>query len=492
MPLVLGVTGSIATGKSYLCQYMVEKYGAIHADADKVVHRMYDPGKPGFDRIVAEFGEEVIGDDGMIDRKKIGLQVFGKPDRMRDLTRAIGDIGGEMIDSKGEAVSVAVVQCTIDIKQVSTKRSLALKVRQGQPEAAWLEPVRSFAIEQIMTGVKEDLLLLGIDMQVFSSERDLVNAGGAEAALERLEAMGLIYTGVLEPPKGKVPEDWEPRPQTLFRSTNFGDDVDRPLKKSDGSWTYFANDIAYHYDKYRRGFAEMIDVWGADHGGYIKRMRAAVSAVTGGEGALDVKICQLVQMMDGGKPVRMSKRAGTFITLRDVIDSVGKDVIRFIMLTRKNDQSLEFDYQKVTEQSRDNPVFYVQYAHARCHSVLRIAAESVPAAALMPAALAEIALDRLTDPGELGLIRQLVGWPRVVESAAEAHEPHRIAYYLSDLAAEFHGLWNKGKDDAALRFIVEDDQELTRARLALVRAVAVVIASGLTLFGVEPVEELRS
>ena len=363
---------------------------------------------------------------------------------------------------------------------------------KGLPEADWLAEVRSFAISMMMDGVREDLGHLGIDMHVFTSERGLVEAGSVEEVFTQLEADGLIYTGVLEPPKGKKPDDWEPRPQTLFRATDFGDDVDRPMKKLDGSWTYFASDIAYHRDKYQRGFADMIDVWGADHSGYVKRMKSAVRAATGGKGDLDVKICQLVHMLDGGKPVRMSKRAGNFITIRDVVDSVGKDVIRFIMLTRRNDQTLEFDYHKVTEQSRENPVFYVQYAHARCHSVLRHAREAFDPARLAAITLADSDLARLTDPAEIGLIRLLAEWPRMVEAAAEAHEPHRVAFYLSDVAAGFHALWNKGKEEAALRFIVEGEDDLTLARMALVQAVATVIASGLGVIGVEPVEELRS
>lgn len=359
-------------------------------------------------------------------------------------------------------------------------------------EADWLPVLRPFAIAKLMDGVRGDLEALGIEMDRFSSERDLVTSGAVDAALKSLEDDGLIYTGVLEPPKGKKPEDWEPRPQTLFRATDFGDDVDRPLKKSDGSWTYFANDIAYHYDKHKRGFNDQIDVWGADHSGYIKRMQAAVRAITKEEGELDVKICQLVHLMDNGKPVKMSKRAGTFVTVRDVIDSVGKDVIRFIMLTRRNDQTLEFDFKKVTEQSRENPVFYVQYAHARGHSVLRAATEEFGDAGLSAAALADAAVERLTDPAELGLIKVLAGWPRLVESAALSHEPHRVAFYLGEVAAAFHGLWNKGKDNATLRFIADGDKELTLARLALVRATATVIASGLNMFGVDPVEELRS
>jgi arginyl-tRNA synthetase len=361
----------------------------------------------------------------------------------------------------------------------------------GQPESAWLAPVRKFAIDSMMALIREDLATLGIHHDVFSSERALVESGGVERAVEALRARDLIYVGTLEPPKGKAPEDWEPRPQTLFRASQFGDDVDRPLQKSDGSWTYFANDIANHYDKYRRGFPTMIDIWGADHGGYVKRMTAAVAAITGGAGALDVKICQLVRLLRAGQPVKMSKRAGTFVTLAEVVEEVGRDVVRFIMLTRKNDAPLDFDLTKVLEQSRDNPVFYVQYAHARAHSVLRHAAAELPEIALDPAALAKAPVERLTDSGELGLIRLMAGWPRMIESAAEAHEPHRIAFYLYDLAAAFHGLWNKGKDEASLRFLVPEDRPLTAARLAMVRGMAFVVASGLGIFGVKPVEEMR-
>jgi len=262
------------------------------------------------------------------------------------------------------------------------------------------------------------------------------------------------------------------------------------LKKSDGSWTYFAADIAYHLDKYRRGGDTMIDVWGADHGGYVKRVGAAVQALTNGAATLDVKLCQLVSLFDNGQPVRMSKRAGTFVTLREVIDEVGKDAFRFIMLTRRNDQALDFDFAKVTEQSKDNPVFYVQYAHARASSVMRHAAEEFAPAALTDAALAEADLALLSDPAELALIRLLAGWPRLVESAAEAHEPHRLVFYLQDVAAQFHLLWTKGRDEAQLRFIISGDPGLTRARLALVRGVATVVASGLAVFGVTPAEEM--
>mgnify|MGYP001159913778 FL=1 len=361
----------------------------------------------------------------------------------------------------------------------------------NQDETAWLEVFREAAVREMMKLIKEDLLSLGVRHDVFTSELALQEAGEVESAYEFLLGQDLIYEGVLEPPKGKRPDDWEERPQWLFRSTNFSDDSDRPLKKSDGGWTYFASDIAYHRDKARRGFSNMIDVWGVDHGGYVKRMKAAVAAVTEGRGALDVKLTAMVNLSDSGEPMKMSKRAGSFVTLRDVVDRVGKGVVRFIMLTRKNDAPLDFDFAKVTEQSRDNPVFYVQYAHARSHSVLRLAKEEMPDIDLSVATLAREPLHRLTDESELALIKQLTSWPRLVESAAKAHEPHRCAFYLYDLAAVFHALWNKGKDDAQLRFLVQDDKELTMARLALVRSVALVIALGLEMFGVEPLEEMR-
>ena len=361
----------------------------------------------------------------------------------------------------------------------------------GRPEADWLVPVRGFAVDAMMTRIREDLKSLGIEQDVFTSERGVVEAGGVEAVQKTLEERDLIYVGTLEPPKGKLPEDWEPVPLTLFRATRFGDDVDRPLRKSDGSLTYFASDMAYHLDKFRRGAKTMIDIWGADHGGHVKRMQSAVTALTDGDGRLEVLLCQMVKLMRGGQPVKMSKRAGEFVTLREVVDEVGRGVVRFIMLTRKNDAPLDFDLEKVVEQSRDNPVFYVQYAHARCHSVLRLAAAESADPSLTAAGLADAPLNRLTDADELALIRQMAGWPRLVESAAEAYEPHRVAFYLYDLAAAFHGLWTKGKDDARLRFIVPDDPELTRARLALVQAVAFVVASGLQVYGIEPLEEMR-
>ncbi|WP_341364008.1 arginine--tRNA ligase [Thalassospira sp. SN3W] len=358
------------------------------------------------------------------------------------------------------------------------------------PEENWLEEFRGFAIVEMMALIKEDLSLLGVDHDVFTSEAGLVAAGKVQAAFEHLEKKGDIYVGVLEPPKGKTPDDWEPRPQTLFRATEFGDDVDRPLKKSDGSWTYFASDIAYHFDKYERGFNHMIDIFGADHGGYVKRMKAATKAITGGEGDLDVKLCQLVSLFDNGEPVKMSKRAGTFVTLRDVVERVGKDVVRFIMLTRKNDATLDFDFAKVTEQSKDNPVFYVQYAHARVNSVFRQAREAFPNQDFSDAALVGADLSALVSEDEKMLVRRMAEWPRIVEQAAVAHEPHRIAFFLSEIAAEFHALWNKGRDNTALRFIVADDLAVTQARLAMIRAAALVIASGLDVLGVAPVEEM--
>jgi arginyl-tRNA synthetase len=351
-------------------------------------------------------------------------------------------------------------------------------------ETEWLDTVRNFAVSRMLELIREDLAALGVKHDVFTSERALLEAGAVDRALAFLQERGLLYEGFLEPPKGKTPEDWEPREQTLFRSTPFGDDVDRPVKKSDGSYTYFANDIACHADKMARGFDAMIDVLGADHGGYVKRMQAAVRALAGnGDGHLDAVLCQIVRVMKNGEPVRMSKRAGTFVELRDLIDEVGPDAVRFLMLMRKSDAQMEFDLNAAVAQTRDNPVFYVQYAHARCRSVLRAAGE--------PAGLEDADLGALTAPEEFALIRRLIAWPRIVESAAEAREPHRIAFFLYDLAGDFHALWNAGRDDAALRFIQVEQPEATRARLALVAATSVIIRSGLGVLGVNPVEEMR-
>jgi arginyl-tRNA synthetase len=349
----------------------------------------------------------------------------------------------------------------------------------------WLDTVREFTVARMMEAIRDDLAALGVHQEVFVSEAQLVREGKLDQAEALLREKDLIYRGVLEPPKGKTPEDWEPREQTLFRATAFGDEVDRPLRKSDGSGTYFANDIANHLHKIERGFAELVHVWGADHGGYVKRMQAAVAALGDGRVKLDVVLAQIVHVVKDGQPVRMSKRAGTYVTLRDLIDEVGRDAVRFTMLTRKSDAQMEFDLDKVVEQSRDNPVFYVQYAHARCRSVLRQAGD--PAVAELAAA----PLHHLADPAELALIRRLTTWPRTVEAAALAREPHRIAFFLHDLAGDFHVLWNKGRDDATLRFIRGDEPEATRARLALVAATACVIRSGLAVMGVTPVEEMR-
>ena len=358
-------------------------------------------------------------------------------------------------------------------------------------EEAWLPEFRDFCVAAMMALIRDDLAALGVVHSEFTSEKGLADSGAIEEAVSWLEARGLVYTGTLEPPKGKLPDDWEERPQLLFKATEFGDDTDRPLRKSDHSWTYFASDIAYHRNKFQRGFTTMVDVWGADHKGYVKRMQSAVKAITEGKGALDVRLCNLVNLMDGGEPVKMSKRSGSFVTLREVIDQVGKDAVRFIMLTRNNEALLDFDIQKVVEQSRDNPVFYVQYAHARVCSVLRNAVEAFKNLSLDDSNLAEADMGRLRHSSELAMIKLLAGWPRVMEGAAISHEPHRVAFYLTDLAASFHAFWNRGNDNETLRFIVPGDGELTRARVALARSVAVVIASGLAVMGVEPVREMR-
>ena len=359
----------------------------------------------------------------------------------------------------------------------------------GQPEDVWLVAIREFATEAMMNLIRADLKALGVEMDVFYSEKSLYGTGQIEAALKSLEDKGLIYEGVLEPPKGKKPEDWEPREQTLFKSTEHGDDVDRPVKKSDGAWTYFAPDIAYHYDKVSRGFDALIDVFGADHGGYVKRMKAAVSALSDGRVPLDIKLTQLVKLWKNGQPFKMSKRAGNFVTLRDVVDQVGPDVTRFVMLTRKNDAPLDFDFDKVLEQSKDNPVFYVQYAHARVCSVLRKAAEAGIKAD--DAALIGADLSKLDHEAEINVARKLAEWPRLVEIAGRTNEPHRVAFYLYELASELHALWNRGNDDPALRFIQEGDVATSQAKIALARAVAVVISAGLGILGVTPAQEMR-
>jgi arginyl-tRNA synthetase len=383
--------------------------------------------------------------------------------------------------------------------ELATRYGASLK---DKPETEWLPLVRDCAIDMMMADIRDDLRSVNVVHDVFFSERSLIEGprdqvGETIAALRRA---GYVYEGRLQPPKGAPVEDWEDREQTLFRATDFGDDVDRPLMKSDGSYTYFASDIAYHKNKVDRGFASMIDVWGADHGGYIKRVQAAVKAVRAITDApaaeLDIKIVQLVKLLRGGEPVKMSKRAGEFVTLCDVVDEVGKDAVRFMMLYRKNDAALDFDLTKVIEQSRDNPVFYVQYGHARGRSVLRNAREVVADLPSEPAAaraflLASAPLERLEDSGELALMRRLALYPRLIEAAAIAHEPHRIAFYLYDLASDFHTQWNRGNDASYLRFIIQNDPQMTMARLALVEGMVTVLASGLRLLGVEAPEEMR-
>ena len=370
----------------------------------------------------------------------------------------------------------------------------AIKAKYGdslldQPESVWLADLREFATTMMMQMIRDDLALLGVKMDVFSSEKALYGTGKIEAVIDRLRSAGLIYEGTLEPPKGKAPEDYEPRVQTLFRSTAFGDDVDRPVMKSDGSWTYFAPDIAYHYDKISRDFDQLIDIFGADHGGYAKRMKAAVSALSNGRVPLDIKLIQLVKLYRNGEPFKMSKRAGTFVTLRDVVEQAGTDVTRFMMLTRKNDVALDFDFAKVLEQSKDNPVFYVQYANARINSVLRKARDA--GLDVSDATLAKADLTQLNHPAEIDMAQQIAEFPREVEIAARGNEPHRIAFYLYELASEFHGLWNRGNDDSSLRFLQEGNPATSSAKIALARATGVVISAGLAILGVTPVEEMR-
>ncbi len=370
----------------------------------------------------------------------------------------------------------------------------ALKAKYGatllnQPESVWLADLREFASAMMMQEIRNDLAQLGVRMDVYSSEKAMYGTGQIEAAIQTLRDQGLIYEGTLEPPKGKVPEDYEARVQTLFRSTAHGDDVDRPVMKSDGSWTYFAPDIAYHYDKVQRGFDELIDIFGADHGGYVKRMKAAVSALSGGRVPLDIKLVQLVKLYKNGEPFKMSKRAGTFVTLHDVVEQAGADVTRFMMLTRKNDVALDFDFAKVLEQSKDNPVFYVQYANARINSVLRKA--QAAGLDVSDAALTKADLTQLSHPAEIDMAQQIAEWPREVEIAAKGNEPHRIAFFLYELASEFHGLWNRGNDDPSLRFLQEGKDATSSAKIALARATGVVISAGLAILGVKPVEEMR-
>jgi arginyl-tRNA synthetase len=355
--------------------------------------------------------------------------------------------------------------------------------------------VRARAIAAMMAMIRDDLAALRVSHDVFTSERSLTGADGGpdkvRAAIEDLRARDIVYVGRLAPPKGAPIEDWEDREQTLFRSTEFGDDVDRPLIKSDGGYTYFAADIAYHRDKFTRGFKSMVDVWGADHGGYVKRMQAAVAAVSMDAARLDVRLCQLVRLMRGGEPVKMSKRSGDFVTLREVVDEVGVDAMRFMMLQRKNDAPLDFDLARVIEQSQDNPVFYVQYAHARARSVLRMGQAAFPDMDLSPRALADAQLELIDDDGERALLKIIAQYPRIIEQAAASREPHRLAFYLHDLATSFHSLWTRGKDMPHLRFVNEVARDLTNARMALATSTTLVLSSGLGVLGVNAPEEMR-
>lgn len=369
----------------------------------------------------------------------------------------------------------------------------AIAEREGDrfveaPEDDWREAFGLEAVDAMLVRIKSDLAALGVTFDRFSSERTLIRDGKVDAALDHLDRLGLIYTGTLPPPKGKPVEDWEPVPQMLFRATDYGDDIDRPLKRSTGAWTYFAADMAYHFDKFERGFPLQIDVWGADHGGYVKRMQAGVKALSQNDAHLQVLLCRLVNLFDGGQPLKMSKRAGRIVWLKDVVDEVGRDVFRFIMLTRKNDASLDFDLQKVTEQSKDNPVFYVQYAHARICSVLRHAQEAGVDVSL--SGLHKVDLARLNDADELALIRHAASFPRMIEGAVQQFEPHRVAFYLNDLASDFHSLWAKGRERQDLRFLIEGDPALSNARMAMLTAVRHVLALGLELIGVQPVDEM--
>ncbi len=363
---------------------------------------------------------------------------------------------------------------------------------QGKPESEWKEPIRVFATDYLIGMIKEDLKLIGIEHDVFSNERILIENGTLENVFNLLDEKGLIYQGTLPPPKGKTMEDWEPTELTLFRSSKFGDSTDRPLKKRDGNWAYIMPDLAYHYDKVQRGFYYMINILGTDHGGYLDRMRPGVAAFSDGKARLEVIFNNIVKIFKNGEPVKLSKRSGNLITLREMVEQVGAGAVRFFMLTRAPESELEFDFAKVVETTRDNPVFYVQYAHARCCSVLRNVADMIPGFDSSPEALAAQDLSSLTAPEDVALVRVLANWPRAVEAAAIAQEPHRIAFFLMDLAAQFHSFWNKGNDNAALRFILPKEPETTKKRLALVKAVQTVIASGLAVMGCEALEEMRN
>lgn len=357
----------------------------------------------------------------------------------------------------------------------------------GAPENDWIDFFRAFAVSEMMDLIRVDLAALGLTLDVYTSEKEMTNRGDVDLAVRRLEELNLVYRGILETPKGKTIDDWEPREQLLFKSSDFGDDVDRPLQKSDGSWTYFTPDIAYHYDKFKRGSVILVDILGADHVGYVKRISAAASAITEGKARVIARICQLVTFTDGDTVLKMSKRLGTFVPVSDALEKVGKDAIRFMMISRKNDAVLDFDFKQVVEQSKDNPVFYVQYAYARCQSILRHGATQFP-----DLDLSDVGdLSGLTDDADMAIIKILAAWPRLIEIAADAYEPHRVAHYLTDLAAHFHGLWNKGKEETHLRFIVPGNFAASRPRLALIQGIATVLASGFHVIGITPLEEMR-
>ncbi len=396
---------------------------------------------------------------------------------------------GEQMGDMPEGLYPGAYLKPLGEKLAAEKGAALMAMTQDQ----WLPVLRSEGIDAMMTLIKDDLALLGIHHDVFFSELSLhgENGGEIKQTVDSLNAKGLIYEGVLPPPKGQLPQDWEAREQTLFKATDFGDDIDRPLMKSNGDYTYFAADVAYFKNKFDRGFSQMIYVLGADHSGYVKRLQAVGKAISDDKAQAIVRICQMVKLFRDGVPVKMSKRAGNFITLRDVVEEVGRDSVRFMMLYRKNDAPLDFDFVKVTEQSRDNPVFYVQYAHARICSVMRGASENIQESELSNEALSRASLELLDDDSERQLMRKIAAFPRIIESAARVHEPHRLAFYLYEVASTFHSLWNKGKELPHLRFIDAQNGDTTRARLALIRATAHVIASGLTILGVEATEEMR-